>query len=85
MAAPIERLDVPLPVVESQARTLAGCLAEQQHLLDPADGAFAALACRSDCCSTESGDPVWDAWLAQRITETRAAWTDAHSNAGGQA
>lgn len=85
MAAPIERLDVPLPVVESQARTLAGCLAEQAHLLDPADHTFAALACQSDCCSIESGDPVWDAWLAQRITETRAAWTAAHSNAGGQA
>lgn len=84
MAAPIERLDVPLPVVESQARTLAGCLAEQQHLLDPADHAFAALACRSDCCSTESGDPVWDAWLAARTADHKAAWNAAHKT-GGQA
>jgi len=84
MAAPIERLDVPLPVVEQQARTAAGSRAEQQHLLDPADGAFARLACQSDCCSTESGSPEWDAWLAQRIAENTAAWNAAHK-AGGQA
>ncbi|NWF25298.1 hypothetical protein HW130_03295 [Streptomyces sp. PKU-EA00015] len=56
----IAALDVPLPVVESQARTLAGCLAEQAHLLDPADTAFAALACaHPECCSTDADYPTW--------------------------
>lgn len=85
MAAPIERLDVPLPVVEEQARTAAGSRAEQAHLLDPADPLFARLACKSDCCSTESGDPTWEAWLAQRIAANTAAWNAAHPKAGGQA
>jgi len=89
MAAPIERLDVPLPVVEQQARTEAGCRAEQQHLLDPADTVFARLACEhDDCCSTESGDPEWDAWLARRIEDhknARAAALAARNHTGGQA
>lgn len=59
MAAPIERLDVPLPVVESQARQLAGCIAEQAHLLDAIDVPFARLACQSDCCSTDADYPDW--------------------------
>jgi hypothetical protein len=60
MAAPIERLDVPLPVVEEQARLTTGRLAEQAHLLDPADTAFARLACdHGDCCSTEADYPNW--------------------------
>ncbi|MDQ0842462.1 hypothetical protein [Streptomyces sp. V1I6] len=75
MAAPIERLDVPLPVVEEQVRTAAGCQAEQQHLLDPADPLFARLACKSDCCSTDADYPGFAAWLADRIAK----------NTGGQA
>jgi hypothetical protein len=75
MAAPIERLDVPLPVVEEQDRTAAGCRAEQAHLLDLADGAFARLACQSDCCSTDADYPAWAAALADRNAK----------NTGGQA
>lgn len=60
MAAPIERLDVPLPVVEAQARTLSGSLAEQRHTLDTADGLFAQLATdHGDCCSTDATYPDW--------------------------
>jgi hypothetical protein len=80
----IAALDVPLPVVEEQVRTAAGSRAEQAHLLDPADPLFARLACQSDCCGTESGDPTWEAWLAQRIADHTQAW-NAHHKAGGQA
>lgn len=76
MATPkIARLDVPLPVVEAaiareqwlaeRAARRAWLLAhpveaEQEHQLDPADTAFARLACEhDDCCSTEADYPGW--------------------------
>ncbi|MFH8926333.1 hypothetical protein ACH4D4_04690 [Streptomyces pristinaespiralis] len=87
MAAPIERLDVPLPVVtpeavlcESQARH-AACGNEQEVV---ADGDAIFLLRHPELCTTESGDPEWDAWLAQRIADNTAAW-NAHHQAGGQA
>jgi hypothetical protein len=87
MAAPIERLDVPLPVVtpeavlcESQARH-AACGNEQEVV---ADGEALRLLRHPELCTTESGDPTWEAWLAQRIAANTQAW-NAHHQAGGQA
>lgn len=72
-APQIAALDVPLPVVESQARQLAGGIAEQAHLLDPADPLFVRLACEhGDCCSTEADYPAFSAWLADRIAQNGA-------------
>ena len=58
--------------------------AEQRHVLDPADGAFARLACtHPDACSCESGDPVWDAWLAAQVAASDTAWAAAHTKTAG--
>jgi hypothetical protein len=88
MAAPIERLDVPLSAVaaeailcESLARH-AACGNEQEVV---ADGDAIFLLRHPELCTTESGNPEWDAWLAQRIAENTAAWNAAHPKAGGQA
>jgi len=63
---PIEHLDVPLATLAADLkasmtrRELAGCLAEQAHLLDPADALFARLACEhGDRCSTTDTYPGW--------------------------
>ncbi|MGW6741729.1 hypothetical protein ACWGDX_13540 [Streptomyces sp. NPDC055025] len=65
-ANPIERLDVPLTVVADQTtaykrgRRMAGLTAEDRHLIDPADTAFAALACEHpNACSTNASYPNW--------------------------
>jgi len=53
---PIAAVDVPLPVLEAR---IAG-LREQAHQLDPADRAFAALACACPtACSCDAGYPGW--------------------------
>ncbi|MDX3588553.1 hypothetical protein [Streptomyces europaeiscabiei] len=63
MTRPIDHLDVSLPVlVERLAarRLAAGVAAEQRHQLDPADRAFAALACACpNGCSCEADYPGW--------------------------
>lgn len=65
-ANPIERLDLPVTVVADQiialktARNLAGATAEDRHLLDPCDSAFARLACEHpDRCSCGDDYPTW--------------------------
>lgn len=51
---PIAAVDVPLPVLEAR---IAG-LREQAHQLDPADAAFAALACACPtACSCDADFP----------------------------
>ena len=84
--------DVPATQVAAEfvalkaKRTAEAQAAEQRHVLDPADGAFARLACtHPDACSCDSGDPVWDAWLADRIAASDAAWTAAHTKQPGRA
>lgn len=59
-------LDVPLARLEAGIQALAalrlraGAVAEQRHLLDPADRAFAALACACpDGCSCPADYPGW--------------------------
>lgn len=43
-----------------QARLVAGLTAEARHLLDPADGAYALMACgHPEACSTEADYPGW--------------------------
>ncbi|MDX2527984.1 hypothetical protein [Streptomyces europaeiscabiei] len=63
MTRPIDHLDVPLPVrVERLAaqRLAAGVAAEQRHQLDPADRAFADLACACpNGCSCPADYPGW--------------------------
>lgn len=66
MTLPMSAVDVPLPqlVADIQAlaarRELAGAVAEQRHLLDPADRAFAALACACPTgCSCPADYPGW--------------------------
>ncbi|MDX3713447.1 hypothetical protein PV733_31790 [Streptomyces europaeiscabiei] len=66
MTRPISALDVPLSRLEADLQALAarrikaGATAEQRHLLDPADRAFAALACACpDGCSCEADYPAW--------------------------
>ncbi|MDX3027873.1 hypothetical protein [Streptomyces scabiei] len=63
MTLPIHRLDVDLHVLVDRltARRLAdGAAAEQRHLLDPADRAFAALACACPTACACPGDyPGW--------------------------
>jgi hypothetical protein len=60
---PIDHLDVSLPVlVERLAaqRLAAGVAAEQRHQLDPADRAFADLACACPAgCSCPADYPGW--------------------------
>ena len=63
---PIERLDVALPALlsdlksEQARREKTACLAEQAHLLDPIDAAFARLACEhGDRCSTDADYKGW--------------------------
>ncbi|MFC5802743.1 hypothetical protein [Streptomyces formicae] len=89
-AADLSRVDVPAAQVAAEfaalkaKRTTDALLAEQRHLVDPVDTVFAATAAaHPEACSSSSGDPQWDAWLATRITETRAAWAAHH--AGGTA
>ena len=53
---PISAVDVPLPVLEARIADLR----EQYHQLDPADRAFAALACACpDGCSCPEDYPNW--------------------------
>ena len=63
MTRPIEQLDVDLRVlVERLAaqRLAAGVAAEFRHQLDPADAAFAALACACPAgCSCVDDYPGW--------------------------
>jgi len=59
-ARDLERLDVPLADLTAALRYRAGCLAEQAHLFDPCDAAFARLACdHGDRCSTPDTYPTW--------------------------
>lgn len=82
---PASALTADIQALVARQRLTEGVAAEVHHLLDPADTAFAALACEhGDNCSTESGDPQWDAWLATRIAENAAAW-NAHHTTGSQA
>ncbi|MFJ1647922.1 hypothetical protein [Streptomyces sp. NPDC088258] len=47
-------------IAYKQGRHLAGMAAEDRHLLDPADHAFAALACEHpDTCSCGDDYPNW--------------------------
>ncbi|QIP87584.1 hypothetical protein GLX30_30170 [Streptomyces sp. Tu 2975] len=49
----------PKPAVPASDE-LAGCIAEQAHLLDPADPLFVRLVCEhDDCCSTDADYPNW--------------------------
>lgn len=66
MTRPISDLDVPLAHLEADIQALtarrlqAGAVAEQRHLLDSADRAFAALACACpDGCSCPDDYPGW--------------------------
>jgi hypothetical protein len=66
MTRPISDLDVPLARLEADIQALAarrlkaGAAAEQRHLLDPADHAFAALACACPTgCSCPADYPGW--------------------------
>ncbi|MBD9721902.1 hypothetical protein PV755_09180 [Streptomyces caniscabiei] len=63
MTLPIARLDVDLHVLVDRLRAqrlAAGAAAEQRHLLDPADHAFAALACSCPtACSCAADYPGW--------------------------
>ena len=65
---PMAAVDVPLPVLEARIADLR----EQSHHLDPADGAFAALACACpDGCSCDADFPAWSAALAAQPTYYR--------------
>lgn len=80
---PIRDLDVPLSHLESDMRALVErqrvdasvdklrwLLAEQTHQLDPADRAFAALACNCpEACSCDDSYPGW----AEHIAALQAA------------
>ncbi|MDX3549544.1 hypothetical protein PV724_44525 [Streptomyces europaeiscabiei] len=63
MTLPINRLDVDLHVLVARltaSRLADGVAAEQRHLLDPADHAFAALACACPtACSCAEDYPGW--------------------------
>ena len=83
--APLAALDVPLPTVAAEAvlcESLArhAAYGNEQEVVADADAIF--LLRHPELCTTESGDPEWDAWLAQRIADNTAAWNAAH---GGQA
>lgn len=60
---PIRDLDVPLPQLKAliaRQRLLVGVAAEARHLADPADGAFAALACEHpEACACAADYPDW--------------------------
>lgn len=67
MTRPISALNVPLARLEADLQALAarrlaaGVAAEQRHQLDPADGAFAALACNCPGgCSCAEDYPGWN-------------------------
>ncbi|MEV7654583.1 hypothetical protein AB0O39_10475 [Streptomyces anulatus] len=77
-AADMERLDTPLPVLIAEVEAAsarrnalfaAGAVAEQRHLCDPTDTAFALLPCpHPELCSTEADYPDWVATdLAEQI------------------
>ncbi|WP_369213891.1 hypothetical protein [Streptomyces flavofungini] len=52
-------LDVVASAAE-ESLLLAGRAAEQRHLLDPCDGAFAALACaHPEACACDTDYPDW--------------------------
>lgn len=63
MTLPISRLDVDLHVLVARltaSRLADGAAAEQRHLLDPTDQAFAALACACpNGCSCPADYPGW--------------------------
>jgi hypothetical protein len=76
MAAPIERLDVPLPVVEQQAESCAVLTAALEATHSPSD----ALAYQLDLylvthptapVSTDATYPEWAATLADRIAKNK--------------
>ncbi|MEU1273065.1 hypothetical protein [Streptomyces sp. NPDC005799] len=67
MPRPISDLDVPVTRLQRDLRDLAarqrlaaGTAAEARHQLDPADTAFAALACEHpEKCSCPADYPAW--------------------------
>lgn len=79
----IAALDAPLPDVEAEA-VLRDAMA---HTHSPSDALAYALDLRlmahPESCSAESSDPEWDAWLAARIAEHKAAWNAAHTTTAG--
>lgn len=81
----IDALDVPLLDVEAEA-VLREAMTRTHS---PSDALAYALDLRlmahPENCSTESSDPEWDAWLAARIADHKAAWNAAHTTAGGTA
>ena len=82
----IARLDVPAELVSAEAilrESLArhAAYGNEDEVVADADAIF--LLRHPELCSTESGNPEWDAWLAQRIEDHTAAWNAAHN--GGQA
>lgn len=81
----IDAVDVRLADVEAEA-VLRSAMA---HTHSPSDALAYALDLRlmahPESCTTESSDPEWDAWLAARIAEHKAAWNAAHNTAGGTA
>jgi hypothetical protein len=57
---PASELTADMKALVARQRLAEGIAAEVHHLLDPADTAFAALACEhGDCCSTEADYPNW--------------------------
>ena len=78
-AADMARLDVPAEQVAAEA--IARDAMARTH--SPSDRIAYALDARlvthPELIPSESGDPVWDAWLTARAAEMAAAWTAAHT------
>ncbi|MEU0393875.1 hypothetical protein ABZ208_14030 [Streptomyces sp. NPDC006208] len=67
MDRPASELTADLKALVARQRLAEGIAAEVHHLLDPADTAFAALACEhGDRCSTDDDYPLWADQLAAR-------------------
>lgn len=69
------QLEADVRALVAKQRLRAGLAAEQSHQLDPADRAFAVLACRcpAEACACDADYPGFAEWVAAREADNRRA------------
>lgn len=69
------QLEADVRALVAKQREKAGLVAEQSHQLDPADAAFAALACAcpAKACGCDADYPGWAEFIAAREADNRRA------------
>ena len=84
MSADMARMDVPAEQVAAEAIALHAMARTHSPSDRIAYALDARLVTHPELIPSESGDPMWDAWLATRQAECDAAWDAAHTNTNPQ-